>query len=291
MIAGIDLGGSQVRVAVARRDGRIVATMRTKTPLLRTPERVVEWAADQAERLADGQEVTSVAIGAPGPVDPARGTLVNPPNLPGWRNVPLAQMVSKRLRCSAYLENDANLAGLGEFHRGAGRGSRTMVYVTWSTGVGAGLVLDGELFSGAHGSAGEVGHMIIDIDGPMDVCGQRGCVEALSSGRALAQQTGSSAEELFRRAAGGDPEAAGLVGRATTSMGYALINLANLIDPEVIVIGGGITRSWRQVRPTLDQVLRSSPFISARRRPRIRRARLGDRAGQVGAVEWARRKA
>jgi glucokinase len=288
MIAGIDLGGTQVRVAVARTDGSIVATNRNRTSALRTPRRVVEWAAEQITRLSDGETVRCVGIGAPGPTDPTRGVLVNPPNLPGWRNVPLAAMVREMLGCPAHLENDANLAGLGEYHNGAGRGTGTMVYITWSTGVGAGLILDGRLFSGAHGTAGEVGHMILDPKGPLDSCGQRGCVEVYCGGGALARATGTTAEALFDDAASGNGEAAARVREAATQMGYALINVANLFDPEVIVMGGGVTRSWRMVAPVMEQVLRSSPFIKPKRRPRLRRARLGDRAGQVGAVEWAR---
>jgi len=288
MIAGIDLGGTQVRVAVAHPDGRIVGTSRNYTSALGTPRRVVDWVSDQITRLAEGEAVHGVGIGAPGPTDPARGMLINPPNLPGWRNVPLAAMLREILDCPAHLENDANLAGLGEYHHGAGRGTHTMVYVTWSTGVGAGLILDGRLFSGAHGAAGEVGHMILDPRGPLDSCGQRGCVEAYCGGSALARSTGTSAQALFDDAASGDGEAAARVRDAATQMGYALINLANLFDPEMIVMGGGVTRSWRQVAPVMERVLRSSPFIKPNRRPRLRRARLGDRAGQVGAVEWAR---
>ena len=288
MIAGIDLGGTQVRVAVARTDGRIVATSRNRTAALRTPRRVVEWAAEQVGRLAEGEAVLGVGIGAPGPTDPGRGVLVNPPNLPGWKNVPLAAMLREVAGCPAYLENDANLAGLGEYHHGAGRGARTMVYITWSTGVGAGLIIDGKLFSGAHGTAGEIGHMILDPQGPLDGCGQRGCVEVYCGGNALARETGESAQALFDDAAGGNGHAVERVRAAATQMGYALINVANLLDPEVIVMGGGVTRSWRQVAPVMEEVLRSSPFIKPRRRPRLRRAQLGDRAGQVGAVEWAR---
>jgi glucokinase len=288
MIAGIDLGGTQVRVAVARSDGRIVATSRNRTEALRTPRRVVEWAAEQLARLSDGDGVRCVGIGAPGPTDPQRGVLINPPNLPGWRNVPLAPMVREIVGSPAFLENDANLAGLGEHRHGAGRGARTMVYITWSTGVGAGLILDGRLFSGAHGTAGEVGHMILDPRGPLDGCGQHGCVEAYCGGGALARETGESAEELFDQAEAGDGEAVARVREAASQMGYALINVANLFDPEVIVMGGGVTRSWRMVAPVMEEVLRSSPFVKPRRRPRLRRARLGDRAGQVGAVEWAR---
>ncbi len=288
MIAGIDLGATQVRVAVARSDGRIIATARNRTDALRTPRRVVVWASDQILRLSDGGPVDCVGIGAPGPTDPARGLLVNPPNLRGWKNVPLAALLEELIDCPVHVENDANLAGLGEFHQGAGRGIRTMVYVTWSTGVGAGLILDGKLFSGAHGAAGEVGHMIIDPSGPLDACGQHGCVEAFCGGKALARELGAPAEQLFDRAAEGDTMALARVRDAATHMGWALINLSNIIDPELIVMGGGVTRSWRQVAPVLARVLRSSPFIKARRRPSLRRARLGDRAGQVGAVEWAR---
>jgi len=249
MIAGIDLGGTQVRVAVARPDGRIVATTRNSTSFLRTPRRVVEWATEQITRLADGESVQGVGIGAPGPGDPARGVVVNPPNLPGWRNVPLAAMVREVLGCPAHLENDANLAGLGEHRQGAGRGTGTMVYITWSTGVGAGLILNGRLFSGAHGAAGEVGHMILDPRGPLDTCGQHGCVEAYCGGGALARATGTTAAALFDDAAIGNGEASAIVREAATQMGYALINVANLFDPEMIVMGGGVTRSWRQVAP------------------------------------------
>jgi glucokinase len=288
MIAGIDLGGTQVRVAVASPEGEIVAAARARTHSLRTPERVAAWAADQIARLAHGRQVLGVAIGAPGPIDPARGVLVNPPNLPGWRNVPLAGMLAERLGGPVRLQNDANLAGLGEYHHGAGRGSRSMVYITWSTGVGAGLILEGRLHSGSHGSAGEIGHMIIDPEGPLCQCGQRGCVEAFCGGASLGRQTGVSAAQIFDEAVNGDSEAAAIVRQAATHMGLALINVANLFDPDLIVMGGGVTRSWHQVSPVLAQVLRSSPFVRARRRPRLRRARLGDRAGQVGAVEWAR---
>jgi glucokinase len=288
MIAGIDLGGTQVRVALARSDGRILSSARTRTALLGSPERLAEWVAEQVARRSDRQSLRQAAIGAPGPIDTVNGILVNPPNLAGWKEVPLVSLLSRALGCPVHLQNDANLAGLGEFHKGAGRGTRTMVYVTWSTGVGGALILDGQLFSGAHGAAGEIGHMVLDPNGPLDACGQRGCVEAFCGGGSISRQTGRSTAELFASAARGDREAEEVVQRVATYMGQAMISLTNLIDPEVIVVGGGISRSWRQVAPIMEAVLRSSPFITPARRPRIRRGRLGDRAGQVGAVEWAR---
>ena len=277
-----------MRVALARSDGNLIASFKTKTPLLKTPERVVEWAAAEIDRNRGREKLTSIAIGAPGPIDIKRGVLVNPPNLPGWRNVPLAAMLTRATGATAHVANDADMAGLGEFHRGAGRGTRNMVYITWSTGVGGGLIIDGKLHRGAHGTAGEVGHMIIDPNGPLDQCGQHGCLEVFCGGANLARETGHPAAELFAAAARGDKHARMVVERAARYMGMALISLTNTIDPEMFVMGGGVTRSWGLVQPTMLKTLRSSPFIKPARRPRLRRARLGDRAGQVGAVEWAR---
>jgi glucokinase len=288
VLAGIDLGGTQVRVALARSDGHLFASVKTKTPLLASPQGMVDWAASEIDRHRGREKVRSIAIGAPGPIDIKRGVLVNPPNLPGWRNVPLAAMLARATGAKVHVANDADMAGLGEFHRGAGRGSRNMVYITWSTGVGGGLIIDGKLRRGAHGTAGEIGHMIIDPNGPLDQCGQHGCLEAFIGGANLARETGHPAAELFAAAAGGNKHARMVVERAARYMGMALISLTNAIDPEIFVIGGGVSRSWALVQPTIVETLRSSPFIKPARRPRVRRARLGDRAGQVGAVEWAR---
>lgn len=290
MIAGIDLGGTQVRVGVARSDGKVLRIVKTRTALLQTPAGLVDWAAAQIERLSGGEKVRSIGIGAPGPIDVQKGVLVNPPNLFGWKDLPLAAMLAGATGSPVHLENDANLAGLGEFQQGAGRYTRNLVYVTWSTGIGAGLIIDGRLYSGAHGTAGEVGHMILDPEGPLDGCGQRGCLEAYAGGNMLAKRTGESAAEIFQAAAAGDLEARGIVTAAATYMGQALVNLTNLFDPEVIVIGGGVTKSWAMVEPVLSGALSGSPFIKPARRPKLRRARLGDRAGTVGAVEWARIK-
>jgi glucokinase len=287
MLAGIDLGGTQVRVALARSDGQLVTSVKTKTHLLKTPQAMVDWAAGEIDRHRGREKVRSITIAAPGPIDLKRGVLVNPPNLP-WQNVPLEAMMSRATGAAVHLANDADMAGLGEHTKGAGRGTRNMIYITWSTGVGGGLIIDGRLHRGAHGTAGEVGHMIIDPNGPLDNCGQRGCLEAFIGGANLAKETGHPAAELFQAAARGDRHARMVVERAARYMGIALISLTNALDPEMFVIGGGVSRSWALVQPTMLETLRSSPFIKAARRPRVRRARLGDRAGQVGAVEWAR---
>src|SRR5207237_25041 len=244
MLAGIDLGGTQVRVALARSDGRLVASIKTKTSLLGTPQGLVDWASSEIDRHRGREKVRSITIAAPGPIDVKRGVLVNPPNLP-WQNVPLAALLGRATGAKVQLANDADMAGLGEFHHGAGRGTRNMVYITWSTGVGGGLIMDGKLHRGGHGTAGEVGHMIVDPDGPLDNCGQRGCLEAMASGTAIARDTGRPAAELFAEAARGDRQARIVVERAARYMGIALISLTNVLDPEIFVIGGGLPlRGW-----------------------------------------------
>src|SRR5260370_5676906 len=220
MLAGIDLGGTQVRVALARSDGNLVTSVKTKTPLLKPPQGLVDWAATEIERLRGNQKVTSIAIGAPGPIDVKRGVLVNPPNLP-WKNVPLAKMLNRATGAKVHLANDADMAGLGEFHRGAGRGTRNMIYITWSTGGGGGLIIDGRLHRGGHGAAGGSGHMIIDPNGPLDHCGQHGCLEVFCGGANLATETGHPASELFAAAARAERHALMVAERAAPYVGRA----------------------------------------------------------------------
>lgn len=289
MLVGIDLGGTQVRMAVATDEGTIIATSKASTPSLGGPEGFVEWVKAELNGLAAGARPTSVGVGAPGPLDPRRGVLVNPPNLDGWRpNLPLAELLEKALGAPVHVENDANVSAVAEHRRGLGVGVQDMVYVTWSTGIGAGLILGGRLLSGAHGTAGELGHMILAADGDICLCGQRGCLEQFACGNSLARRHGRPAVELFAAARLGDPAAAAVVREAATRFGTALVNLTNLIDPELIVVGGGVTRSWGIVRPVLEAQIRASPFIRPYRRPRLVRSRMGDMVGLVGAVEWAR---
>src|ERR1700716_4583836 len=251
MLAGIDLGGTQVRVALARSDGNLIASVKTRTAQLGTPQAMVDWAAAENDKQRGREKIRSITIAAPGPIDVKQGVLVNPPNLPGWRNVPLADMLRRATGAKVHVANDADMAGLGEFHRGAGQGTRNMVYITWSTGVGGGMIIDGKLHRGAHGTAGEVGHMIIDADGPLDQCGQHGCLEVFCGGANLARETGHTAAELFAAASRGDKHAGLVVQRAARYMGLALISLTNAVDPEMFVMGGGVTRSWGLVQPTM----------------------------------------
>src|SRR5258708_17417658 len=223
MLAGIDLGGVRVCVVLARSDGTLTASATTRTPLGGSPQAMVDWAAAEIDKHRGREKVRSITIAAPGPIDLKHGVLVNPPNLP-WKNVPLVAMLSKATGAKVQLANDADMAGLGEFHRGAGRGTRNMVYITWSTGVGGWLIIDGKLHRGAHGSAREGGHMIIDPNGPLDTCGQRGCLEAFIGGANIAREPGHTAAELFGEAAKGGNPARRVVAPAARYMALALVS-------------------------------------------------------------------
>jgi len=289
VIAGIDLGGTQVRIAVAKSTGGILATAKARTAELGDPAGMVAWSLENGLRLAAGERIEAIGIGVPGPCDFRAGVLVNPPNLDGWPGgLPLGQMLSDAFGAPVFLGNDADLAAVGEHRRGAGRGVKNMVYVTWSTGIGSGLIFDGRLYSGAHGSAGEVGHMVLDPNGPLCACGMHGCTEAYASGHSIARAAGRPASEVFAAARAEEPAALAIVERAASMVGVALLNLVNLVDPEVIVMGGGITESWSLVEAKLAAPILQSPFVTPNRRPRLVRAELGSEVGLVGALEWAR---
>src|SRR6267143_2469938 len=191
-LVGIDLGGTQLRVAVADDRGRLRTVVRRPTEAARGRQHVIgRIVAAVADALAEdgtaASRVRTLGIGLPGPVDPAAGLVISPANLPGFRNVPLNRILTQATGIHSYLHHDAHLAALGEHRRGAARGASELIYLTVSTGIGAGLLLRGELYSGAHGIAGEIGHIVVQRDGPLCTCGNRGCVEALASGTGIAR--------------------------------------------------------------------------------------------------------
>jgi glucokinase len=291
MLAGVDLGGTQVRVAAAGADGKIVSERQARTWDFADADRFISWIAAAITEVADGK-AEAIGLGSPGPLDPKAGRILNAANLPAFcRDLAISERLAAAAGAPVHLENDANLAAVGEHRQGAGTGARNMIYVTWSTGIGSGIIIDGRLYSGSHGTAGEIGHTVLDPAGPLDGCGQRGCVEAYAGGRMLERRTGRPADELFAAAKAGERAALRAVTEAAGMLGVGLLNLTNLFDPDLIVIGGGVTSSWALVRGELERPLRESPFVGRARRPAIRRARLGARVGLVGAVEWARTNA
>jgi glucokinase len=248
--------------------------------------------------------VRALGIGLPGPVDPAAGVVISPVNLPGFKNVPLNRILTRATGIPSFLHHDAHLAALGEHQRGAARGASEVIYVTVSTGVGAGLVLGGELYAGAHGIAGEVGHIVVQPDGPLCICGNRGCLEAIASGTGIARAARESApgtpgsalhglenphaEDVARAAHAGDELANAILETAGTYLGLAIGTLINLFNPQLIVLGGSVLKSGAPLLQPMRRSMNASSWKASRRGLRIVRPALGDDAGLIGAVEFAR---
>jgi glucokinase len=313
LIIGIDLGGTKISTALADSAGKIIAHDYRQTHAAEGLDAVIERMLDAARRvMAQGEvestEITAVGIGAPGPVDVEAGILVAPPNLPGWDRVSLKQLIEAELGITTFMDNDANAGALGEHRFGAGRGTRHMIYVTVSTGIGGGLILDGRLYYGADGMAGEIGHITIVPHGPLCGCGNRGCLEILSSGTSIAREArervargvptlmADLAEgnleritaKLVAQAAGqGDAEAQHILTEAMNYLGIGMATLVNLFNPQLIVIGGGVTNIGEMLFGPVRRAIDRHAFRTSAQAVRVVRAELGDNAGVLGAVAVA----
>jgi glucokinase len=310
---GIDLGGTKIITAIVDRRGRILSRDYRETEVQDGPAAVVgqmmEAAADViAEGGINSAGITGVGIAAPGPIDAHSGVVTAPPNLPGWKDVPLRQLIEDRLGLPTALENDANAAALAEHRFGAGRGTKHMLYVTASTGIGGGFILDGKLYAGATGSAAEIGHMTILPDGPLCGCGNQGCLEALASGTAIAREArelvhggtrtliaglahgdpdGISARLVAQAAAEGDAEAARILDHAMSYLGIGMANLVNLFNPELLVIGGGLTKMGERLFGPVRSIIDQRAFPANAHAVRVIPAELGDDVGVLGAAAVA----
>jgi glucokinase len=308
-VIGIDLGATKIALGLIDPGDRIVARRRIPTDGDAGPQMVVERTAQAVTGLAGelpaGERVAAVGICTPGPVDHQSGILIDPPNLQGLHNTPLRQMLSDRLGLPVSLEHDAKAAALGEFHYGAGRGERSMVYIVVGTGVGAAIIMDGQLYRGLHNAAGEVGHVTLDLDGARCPCGSTGCVETYLAGpwlahwyeRWLEQErrdpdiplpiTGETVAHLARE---GDPLALRVMGQAGRALGVAVASMAMLLDVELFVIGSSVAKAGDLLlRPARD-VVPCCSYDSVSCRVRIVTTELWD-DGPILGCGWLARQA
>jgi len=303
-VAGVDLGGTKILTALADTGGNILARIKVATKAADGPAAVIGRLVDSVRQVAAGVPLAAVGVGSPGPLDHTTGLVYHSPNL-GWRNVPLGEMLRERLGVPVFVDNDANLAALGECVRGAGQNESHLVYVTVSTGIGGGLILDGRIYHGSAGGAGEIGHMILDRDGPLCSCGRRGCLEALASGTAIARE----ARELVARGGGsglrrlepgaitaqtvaetarqGDAAAAAILRAAAVNLGRGLAGVITLLNPRVVVVGGGVMASGPAFLATAREEAARHAYGPAWERVSLVPARLGGDSGVVGAVALA----
>jgi glucokinase len=287
---GIDLGGTKIAVAVVE-DGKILESTQVPTPQEGFPAVLAAMTGACSGLLAGHPEITAVGVGSPGPLDFDKGTVLWAPNIVGMDNAPIVAGLSDALSRRVILENDANAAGYAEHLYGAASGLDSSIYLTISTGIGGGIFLGDRIVRGAHGLAGEVGHMIVLPGGPIGGDGHLGTLEGIAAGRSIARE-GSHAygqqmttHEVFERARAGERIALAIIDNAAEFTGIGISNLVKIIDPSAFVIGGGLTRAGdfylERIWAATDRYLESYP------KPRIHMAQLGADAGVIGAAAIA----
>ena len=239
-IIGVDIGGTKVAAGLVDSAGNILRKVRV--PMNATGDAAAGFAAVR-EAIAGlmSAEVRGIGMCSPGPLDYRTGVVIKPPNLPCWRDFPLAAETERAFGVPARVDNDANAAGLAEARWGAGVGHRLVFYATLGTGVGSGFVIDGAIYHGRTGNAAEGGHVSIDYRGPVCGCGKPGCIEALASGPAIARRAGMArAEDVGEAFRAGDASAKAVLAETTELLAAWLGNVVDLLDPDVIVVGGGV---------------------------------------------------
>ena len=306
-----DLGGTQLRVALVNRDGNV--TNRSSIPTLAHQGRddVMGRFVSALQQTASAvvrASIVGIGISQAGPTNSETGMMYNPPNLPGWDGFSPKPILEERLSLTSSHANDATLGAMAEYAYGAGRGTKHMIYMTVSTGIGGGIMVDGKLYTGARGFAGELGHITIDLNGPSCPCGSIGCLEMLASGTAvarIAQERLAAGEpsillesangvmeqvdapKVADAARSGDALAKSIMQDAGTNLGIGIVSLLNAFDPEVIVIGGGMSKSLDLLMPWVSQMIEQRAMVSYKDKFPVVKSELGDDVSLLGAAALA----
>uniref|UniRef100_A0A832MLR1 ROK family protein n=1 Tax=Eiseniibacteriota bacterium TaxID=2212470 RepID=A0A832MLR1_UNCEI len=291
LVLALDLGGTDLKAALVTPHGALVAFERVPSRAAEGPEGPLLAMDEARARLAAaGAAVRAVGVGSPGAVDPLDGSLVGrTAHLPCWDSFPLRARLEDRYGLPVAADNDANLAALAEHRLGAARGARASLTVTIGTGVGCGIVMDGRVVHGARGGAGELGHLPLGRDGARCPCGVEGCVEPEMSGGGLAARARAAgldcpdAATVFAFAAKGELRARALVEHLADRLGAALATAVNLLNPEVVVVGGGVGQAGEALLAPVRSALERYALASHRLGLRVVPAALGERAGVTGA--------
>ena len=312
---GLDLGGTNARMALVDRQAGIADSVRRPANEVGSPRAFVNWAASESSALLKRRGITrsdlaGIGVGVPGPVDRSRGRILILPNLPAWKNVPLQALLASSAKCAVAVENDGNTMTMAEHRFGAARGVRNTLFITLGTGIGCGIVLDGRLFHGATFSAAEISHIRFgDVrTGALCGCGSRGCIETRMGNRPLTARAEKELkpysprlrdlvrrdpsgrlrlEHVTRAAALGDRRAAAFWAGVAEEFGDFLGGICNLLNPEMIVIGGGVAGAGKYLFEPLRRSVKRHAFALATDRLRIVPAKFGADAGVVGAAALA----
>jgi glucokinase len=305
LIFAADLGGTHLRAATVDRQGQIQFRFKQNTPQGSDPAAIVDAIVSAVreceQQTASAGQISAVSIVVPGTVNVEEGAVVKAPNLPCLDGFRLAAALTEQLGLPAIVENDANAAAVGEMWRGAAIGCKTIICVTLGTGVGGGIILDGKLWRGVDGAAAEIGHMCVDpFGGVACTCGSRGCLEVFASATAIVRMTREArprypesvlqgkeeltAETIFAAGKAGDELALEIFRRMGVYLGIGLANLINILNPEMIVLGGGVVNGWDLFARHMHQQVEERAFPLLAARVKIERAKCGDDAGLLGAA-------
>lgn len=304
-VLALDIGGTKLAAGVVTPDGAVHGMVVEPTRRAEGPDVIIPRLFDLGRRAIAESGVTepmaAVGISCGGPLDADAGVLTGPLHLPGWIDIPIVQLARDEFGLPAALENDASLAALAEQRHGAARGARSMMYLTISTGIGGGAVFDGVLHRGAAGNGGEFGHITVERGGRLCLCGRRGCLEAYASGTSIGVRADErlaagdasaliapvTAQQVAVAAAQGDEVAAAVWDETVDLLGQAVTDLVNILEPEVVVLGGGVTRSGAQLLDPVRAAVLGGAMGPARSAVRVELAALGDAVCVVGAGELA----
>ena len=315
-VLAIDLGGTKIYTALVSGTGQVIAREQHPTLADEGPGAVIERIVSAVDyllslRKIDSSQLDSISIAAAGAIDSHQGIITLSPNLLGWRTISLRDIVQDKCRVNTYLVNDANAAALGEHQCGVGRGVDNLIYLTVSTGIGGGIIINGKLYYGPNGSAGEIGHMTIDVNGTKCACGNTGCLETLASGTAVAEEairrirqgersslTGVAdgaidtitAKEVEEEARCGDHLASDVIFKAATYLGIGLVNMVNIFNPGMIIIGGGMSKMGDMLLNPVRRIVKERAFPISAQVVRIVTAQLGEDSGVLGAAIFARQQ-
>lgn len=287
---GIDLGGTNIFGGLVDGSGRLVATAKRPTPASEGHGAVFAVMKVMIRELlaqTGGRRVAGIGLGIPGLLDRAAGISILSPNL-GWRQVPVRPEFAE-FGLPLEMDNDVRCHALGELHFGAARGASDVILITLGTGIGSGIILNGALYRGSAGLAGEIGHIPLEPGGPLCGCGKRGCFEAVAGGNAIGRRAqeagiGATARELFEKAATGDEQALTLVDRVAYDLGRGISAYVNVMNPQRVIVGGGVAQAGELLLAPLRRYARAETMPGIRDTFAILPATLGDEAGAVGAA-------
>lgn len=292
---GVDIGGTKVAVAAVDEQGTIVCQSVIPTNLQIPPEAMIVEIQQEISRIIEKSgvlmdQLAGIGIGAPGPLDSRNGLISCPPNLRTWVNIPIRELIGRPFPVPVLLENDANAAALAEKWIGAATENENFIYITVSTGIGAGIIAEGQLLKGMMGNAGDIGHTVIDPSYGECTCGQSGCLESIASGTAIAKRASEilgkkvTAKEVFHLYKEGNPPIIDYMEEVFKVLGVASVNMINTFDPEKLVIGGGVSEFGEPMFDSIRQYVRRYALNPTGRKTEIVAAKLGQHAGVIGAA-------